>query len=233
MSFHIGPYQIGPLLIVAAVLSILIWVYIINSMYIIYALVKRNKKVIHTLIQPVMLLYGINHAWLTVGSSILIGIITYGIVTIAIQPDNSWYKILNNEYMISTIGVLMWLLGPAQIELYYRKLYKDYEISPQVYTTTKAILYLLGLGILIGTIVWVVGGLKVKNILEAVIQGFGISSLIVLLYVVGLFFVHSGLGKYLQLVGNVSGKPSHGGSSFLEPSNIVDGTIKNISNSIP
>ena len=172
-DYKIGPYNRGLLLTIFGFLGISMAVSLIYAGYIYFT---KFKKIKNPHIYTILLL---NRYWLIFFTAILSGILAYIIVSKAIPKSNSFYTLLNNDYVILTIGLCIWLLGPGQMALYAQ------GYNTMNFGSIVSILGLLAIGVTIGLILWGIGKGK-GPIYKYFITGLGFASIFVFLFVLFL-----------------------------------------------
>jgi hypothetical protein len=172
IDYKIGPYNRGFLLSIFAFLSIS---RVLTGLHAVYNYFTGFKlKNIRN--PPLYVTLFLNRYWLIFFTAIISGILAYIIVSKAVPKSNSWYTLLNNDYVIVTIGLCIWLLGPAHMALYIKG-YNAMNFRP-----IFSIFGLLTLGLLIGILLWAIEYGK-GPIYKYFITGFGFASIFVFLLV--------------------------------------------------
>jgi hypothetical protein len=118
-------------------------------------------------------------------SAMVLCILTFIIVSMAIPKGTYWYRLLNNEYIIISIGILVWFMGPGYMFLYNTDAHRKSSLNLS-YPYYLSILptWIIG-GIIIGIILWAVGGTKGK-IQDYFIKGIGIMSMVLFIGTIGM-----------------------------------------------
>ncbi len=202
MSFNIGPLILG----VTSILFLLLLVYAIYTAYQ-YNMFRDRLRLQGG--YPILLLYYLNNSWITVAAAIISFIIAYIIVSMAIPKGRNWYTFLHNDYTILIIGILIWLLGPAQLALYY----KGY--TPYMKYVLYVIFFWFWVGVLFSIIISSVqpkhDDISGKTLPYMFIQGLGFSSLVIFCMV--LFMISPFIDGYKQIanarIANILRRPQN------------------------
>ncbi len=119
-------------------------------------------------------------------SAMVLCILTFIIVSMAIPKGTYWYRLLNNEYIIISIGILVWFMGPGYMFLYNTDIHRGSTLKYSYYRVILSILptWIIG-GIIIGIILWAVGGTQGK-IQDYFIKGIGLMSMVVFIGTIGM-----------------------------------------------
>jgi hypothetical protein len=129
-----------------------------------------------------IVLLNVSRTILLLLSAILMGTLVWVIVSMAIPKGTYLYNLFNNDYVIITIGVLLWIIGPVQLLISGKSAEARLDIRQPTLFNLKYVMGLITTWILfagiIGIILWKVVGNK-ETISDYFIQGTGIASLIV------------------------------------------------------